>query len=119
MDIKYLSALNKKRCEQDFKEPLNNTGWDPIRWALTIAEETGEVAEAVLGAFGGKKAKAHLGVKHIGEEIADVVIYCDLLATRLGLSLEDIVIKKFNKKSRKIGSKIKLDSRGVSPDTKR
>jgi NTP pyrophosphatase (non-canonical NTP hydrolase) len=44
----------------------------------------------------------------IGGELADTVIYADLLASRLGLSLGDLVSKKFNAVSRKVNSRKRI-----------
>ena len=44
----------------------------------------------------------------IANEIADTVIYADLLAARLDLSLEISIRNKFNEVSSKIGSDIRL-----------
>jgi len=49
----------------------------------------------------------------LGGEIADVVIYADLLASKLGRSLEDCIREKFNAKSAEIGSTVTL-AEGVS-----
>jgi NTP pyrophosphatase (non-canonical NTP hydrolase) len=43
-------------------------------------------------------------VKRLGAELADVVIYVDLLAARLGIDLGQAVIDKFNATSKKVGS---------------
>ena len=41
-------------------------------------------------------------------EIGDVVIYADLLASRMDLSLEDCVRTAFNEKSEEIGSDVRV-----------
>ena len=46
--------------------------------------------------------------ERLGGELADVVIYADLLASKLGLSLGDLVVRKFNAKSDEIGSSVKI-----------
>lgn len=46
--------------------------------------------------------------QEIGKELADVVIYADLLAARLGISLGAYVRGKFNQVSRERGSKLRL-----------
>jgi NTP pyrophosphatase (non-canonical NTP hydrolase) len=43
-------------------------------------------------------------LQSVSDEIADVAIYLDLLAARLGINLEEAVVKKFNEVSEKIGS---------------
>ncbi len=44
----------------------------------------------------------------IGEELADMVIYADLLAERLGLDLGEEVRGKFDLVSARVGSEIRL-----------
>lgn len=44
----------------------------------------------------------------LADELADIIIYADLLATRIGRSLGDCVRRKFNAKSEEIGSSVKL-----------
>lgn len=51
----------------------------------------------------------------LANELADVVIYADLLATRIGRSLGDCVRQKFNEKSDEIGSPIKLAEAALQP----
>lgn len=46
--------------------------------------------------------------ERLAGELADVVIYADLLASKLGRSLGDCVRQKFNHKSDEIGSLVKL-----------
>lgn len=109
MTFREFSAANRLRCARDFGEPLDETSaYGPVEWALMIAEEAGEVAGAVIGAVGLKVRKSHLTAKDVGDEIADVIAYCDLLAGRMGLDLETIVRNKFNRVSERIGSAVKL-----------
>jgi hypothetical protein len=42
----------------------------------------------------------------VGKEIGDVLVYADLLAARVGLTLEECVRMAFNGKSEEIGSDI-------------
>ena len=44
----------------------------------------------------------------IADELADAIIYADLLATRLDVSLEDAIIRKFNEVSERMGSQFKI-----------
>lgn len=44
----------------------------------------------------------------IGKEIADTITYCALVANKAGLSLEDIVVQKFNEVSDRVNSLVKL-----------
>jgi len=99
------SRFNRERCASPsgFAEPLDeSSAWTPTHWALQVCAEAGELADAVTGVTGMKKRKAHLTVEDVGGEIADIIAYCDLLAARFGLSLADVVLRKFNKVSSRI-----------------
>lgn len=78
--------------------------------ALEVAGEAGELAEAVK-----KYRRDQLGIAgstatldDIMDELGDLVIAADLLATKLGLSLGACVRHKFNKTSEKMGLTVKL-----------
>jgi NTP pyrophosphatase (non-canonical NTP hydrolase) len=60
-----------------------------------MAGECGEVCNLI------KKLRRGESVPliEIGDELADVVIYCDLLAARLKIDLGDAVVRKFNEVS--------------------
>jgi NTP pyrophosphatase (non-canonical NTP hydrolase) len=101
-----LSNTNAARCELAFHK-LND--WSPTDWACALAGESGEACNLVKklrrldDADKDKDTPKERSVitRKIGEELADTVIYADLLSTRLGLKLGDEVRKKFNKVSRR------------------
>lgn len=117
LDFNTLSLKNARRCERSYHAVEN---WTPTDWGCALAGEVGEACNFI------KKLKretddqnlypntlAHNGspdelIENIGKELADVVIYADLLATRLGLKLGNEVVKKFNETSVKIKSDITL-----------
>ncbi|KPL21781.1 MAG: hypothetical protein AMJ75_09350 [Phycisphaerae bacterium SM1_79] len=101
MKFEELSKANLLRCEKSF-HPLND--WSPSDWSNAMAGECGEVCNLTKKLRRGEDIKPH----EIGREIADSVIYADLLAQRLGLSLGDLVKKTFNNKSDEVGSDIYL-----------
>ena len=72
--------------------------WDqfhsPENLAKSIAIEAGELLECFQ--WNGEKYDIEEG-----EELADVVNYCILLADKLDVSLEDIVMKKLEKNRKK------------------
>ena len=51
-----------------------------------------------------------LGIGELMDEIADVVIYADLICQRVGRKLTVAVFNKFNEKSEQIGSDVRLGS---------
>jgi NTP pyrophosphatase (non-canonical NTP hydrolase) len=109
-----LALRNKLRCENPagFNHKIDD--WTPGDWALAVAGETGEMCNFVKklkrieDGLGVDKITKEECIANIGEELADIVIYADLLATRLGLILGTEIYKKFNKTSDKMGCPIKL-----------
>lgn len=131
LTFKQLSYANSVRCDTAF-HPLFD--WTPADWAMATAGEMGEVVQEIdhlkdqmskhVGLMcdavkklrrleeGSNTAKdpqtEQEALIKIAREIADVVIYSDLLCTRLGISLEDAVTEKFNEVSDRMESEIKL-----------
>lgn len=101
MTFAELRVANVRRCEQSF-HPLDD--WNALEWAGAASGEVGEAANLCKKRRRGEPVDAN----DIGDEIADAVIYLDLLAARLQLSLEDCVRRKFNVVSDRVGSEIKL-----------
>lgn len=118
-----LREANLRRCEEVF-HPL--AAWSLTDWATAAAGELGEACNVI------KKMRRHEGshndpARHIDPtseegrralayEIADTVIYLDLLAARAGISLGDAVREKFNLVSQKNGSVIMLADAGVGKE---
>lgn len=108
-----LRKANVARCEQVFHK-LDD--WSPTDWATALAGETGEACNEIKklrrldGADSVQDTPARrIVLRHMAAiELADVVIYADLLAARLGYTLEEVVKAKFNEVSVKRGSDIRL-----------
>ena len=111
-----LRTANLQRCEQTFHSIED---WSPTDWATAFAGEAGEACNYVkkLGRLQNPETikkrtfentdEAYL-VHEIGKELADTVIYADLLATRLGLNLGEYVKLKFNEVSDRHKSETRL-----------
>ena len=66
-------------------------------WSNAVCGEAGEMANIIKKVERGDYSEDDLSViKQIADEMADVIIYLDLLADRIGVNLSDSVIKKFN-----------------------
>lgn len=99
-----LRGKNAKRCVESF-HPIED--WSPTDWGCAMAGEAGEACNLIkklrrLDSVpdGPKKTLQRIDlVKRIGDELADMVIYADLEATRLGLNLGTCVVDKFNEDS--------------------
>lgn len=96
-----LRFANVQRCVQVFHKLED---WSPCDWATAMAGECGEACNIIKklrrldGADSDKDSAAHRAdlIKDVSYELADLVIYADLLAARLGINLGDAVVKKFN-----------------------
>lgn len=101
-----LREVNYTRCLRWHPDGL--ASWSQSDWAVAIAGEAGEMCNVVkklnrlrdglVGNHGDDVSHAQLITK-LGKELADVVIYCDLLARREGLNLGELVRSKFNEVS--------------------
>jgi NTP pyrophosphatase (non-canonical NTP hydrolase) len=96
-----LRAVNIARCENVF-HPIGK--WTPERWSNAMAGECGEVCNAVkklnrledgTNTYKDPQTETEC-LDAIGDELADLIIYADLLAARLGIDLGEAVIDKFN-----------------------
>jgi NTP pyrophosphatase (non-canonical NTP hydrolase) len=103
LTFKEFSEVNRKRCEVDFIHKLDS--WSPAEWTNAMAGECGEACNFTKKLLRGDKG---IKIDDIARELADVICYADLVAARLGVNLEEWVIKKFNEVSDRRGSKIKL-----------
>jgi|TARA_Y100000310_G_scaffold345664_1_gene467912 NTP pyrophosphatase (non-canonical NTP hydrolase) len=83
--------------------------WTLSDWGVAAAGEMGEACNIIKklnryrdGLVGNKETKEELMVE-LGIEIADIVIYLDLLALAAGIDLGEQVVSKFNAVSKKHG----------------
>ncbi len=96
--LRKLRELSVDRCESCFFS-LNT--WSVLEWAGAAAGEAGETANVA------KKIKRDGSSpelqQQLADEIADTIIYLDLLAASEGINLEEAISNKFNKVSEKVG----------------
>jgi len=112
-----LREANLKRCPEVF-HPLHD--WSIQDWACAMASECGEACNIAkkLKRYATKSntdkdplaAKAAMWA--LARELADVVIYADLLAARIGADLGEEITKKFNDVSHRMKSSVFLKEKG-------
>ena len=102
--FRMLRSANVARCEAAF-HPLRS--WSPTDWACAMAGECGEVCDQIKKLRRGDQPSKDA----IASELADVIIYADLLAARLDIDLGEAVYEKFNEVSRRVGSDLHLSRR--------
>jgi len=88
--------------------------WSWTDWACALAGEVGEACNIVKKIRRGDKTffekgkERPLDKKALADELADVVIYADLLAAAAGIDLGQAIQDKFNEVSDKCKCEIKL-----------
>jgi NTP pyrophosphatase (non-canonical NTP hydrolase) len=109
-----LSAVNLARCTapDGFNHPL--ASWSAAEWTNAVAGEAGEacnLAKKLIrhrdGVPGNKKPEdkdQDSLRRRIAEELADVVIYCDLAMASVGYDFATVIRDVFNRKSQELGS---------------
>lgn len=109
--LERLSPVNAERCQISFRHVIRS--WSPLEWAGAMAGEAGEAANLAKKITRGDFAEADVltikgvtqtAAEHLADEIADAVIYGDLLCTRVGVNLAEAIVRKFNATSRERGS---------------
>lgn len=95
--------LDKKRIEMEelikaLREFNEERNWDqfhsPENLAKSISIEAGELLECF-------QWSSNYNKKNVFEELADVLTYCIMLADKLDVSIEDIVLAKLEKTKKK------------------
>lgn len=100
-----LAAINVLRCEEVFG---GHQDWSLNDWATALAGEVGEMCNLLK-----KRRRGEMILdEEIAKELADVILYADLLATHAGINLERAVVQKFNEVSFRRGSKLFLEMPG-------
>ena len=103
-----LRSLNAERCPL-FKHTL--TDWSALEWAGAMCGEAGEAAnvckkikrleQGCMVRIEGMTRESLVG--DLAKELADIIIYADLLAAREGINLGLAVMEKFNEVSARVG----------------
>lgn len=105
-----LRAANVSRCDE--WHPGGLESWSTSDWMTAVCGEVGELAGVIKMM---NRERDHLrGNKftptpqHAADEMADVVIYLDLLAAAMGIDLGRAVAEKYNRTSEAQGFRHRL-----------
>lgn len=106
LTFEQLAKTNLARCLKWHPDGIKS--WSASDWATAVAGELGEACsiikemnrlrDGLVGNKVGHQDWASLKVA-LGKELADILIYLDLLAQREDINLGEVVIKKFNEVS--------------------
>ncbi len=104
MDFQVLKKANSERMATTDAYKKCREEWSLSDWSNALAGETGELCNWV------KKVRRgdNVNMEELGKELADIVIYADLLAEKLGLDLGECVKAKFNEVSERVHSSVKI-----------
>lgn len=104
-----LSEINGRRCQR-WHPGFPNDAWTGADWANAMQGEAGEAGNVVkklrraeLNTQGALDPTVAVLRDQLGDEIADTVIYADLLAQYYGLDLAVCIARKFNAVSEREG----------------
>lgn len=111
-----MSKMNRLRRDNWHESMDESTNWSIVDWSNAAAGEMGECCNAVK-----KYRRVMLGTKasynptsreqaiqKIAEEIGGTIIYLDLLADCIGMTLEEVIKYEFNRVSEREGLPQKL-----------
>lgn len=98
-----LQAINQARNKTAFGQCAD---WSINDWMTAIAGEVGEAANIAKKIRRGDPPPN--AEYELAQELADVVLYCDLLMTKLGGNLGEEITQKFNEVSQRVESGYRL-----------
>lgn len=109
MNFKELAMVNHSRAMR--WHPMGLSGWSLSDWMVAAVGELGEACNVAKklnrlrdGLQGNKIGEDGYVLKQkLADELADTVIYLDLVAQTMGLTLEDCIRNKFNAVSEREG----------------
>ncbi len=103
----HLREVSSRRVLRWHKGGLDE--WSLSDWAVAMMGEAGEACDVIKKlnrardcAPGNKRTPAELQ-QDLADELADTLIYLDLLAAKAGIDLGEAVISKFNMVSERMG----------------
>lgn len=108
-NIKRLPMFRDAKGRRCHAPDAKGADWSPAQWLQAVVGELGEYANLRKKVERGDMTLDEARDK-LADELADVVIYLDILATQLGVSLGEAVISKWNRTSKRVGAPIYIDA---------
>ena len=102
-------AMFKNAKGEPAHAKADGSDWSENDWMVAVTGEVGELANKLKklrrGDFDLTNVQSRTSVM---EEVGDIIVYMDLLAKRLGMTLEECVTYTFNRVSKKQGLSVFL-----------
>jgi NTP pyrophosphatase (non-canonical NTP hydrolase) len=113
-NLERLKVFKNAKGQPAHSEP-DGSDWSPSDWLQAVIGELGEYANLMKKVQRGDH-QFEAVKEDQADELADTLIYLDLLAARIGVNLEDAVISKWNRVSERIGSSLRIPTEGSLED---
>jgi len=99
--------LSEANRERQIDVPLFQgcMNWTPADWVTAICGELGEAANFIKKK---KRGDQQVTIQDIVKELADVMIYTDILIQFYHYDTAAVIVSKFNEVSERVGSTVKL-----------
>ena len=111
-DLRLGNILRLPQFKNSKGEPAHSkpdgSDWSLNDWMTATLGELGECANVLKKVRRGDLTLEEARPK-IMQEIADTIIYADILAMQCGISLDEAVLKTFNNKSKQVGADVFLE----------
>lgn len=98
----------KNRKGETAHSKIDGSDWSLGEWVTAVTGELGELANLVKKVRRGDMSLDEARPE-LAKELADVVIYLDILAFQCGVDLGKATIEKFNEVSERVGSNVVID----------
>jgi NTP pyrophosphatase (non-canonical NTP hydrolase) len=105
-----VTSINTTRCSTWHAGFPNDEGWLLSDWSNALAGEVGEacniikkIRRAQINTKGASDPNLDNLKQALADELGDVFLYLDLLATKAGIDLQQAIVDKFNAVSKREG----------------
>ena len=98
LNISFIIYEKMDKLKQAFREFNEERDWDQFHTPENLAKSVSIEAAELLECF---QWSNDFDKEHVCEELADVLSYCIMLADRLDVSIEEIVLDKLEKTKKK------------------
>lgn len=95
--------------EEDTNKNIKGSNWTPAQWLQAVTGELGEFANLRKKIERGDFTTDEMR-EDLGKELADIVIYLDILAYQLGIDLGEATMNKWNEVSDRQSIPIHVDA---------
>lgn len=101
--------LFKRKDGKPAHMKVDGSDWSPASWLQAVVGELGEYANLRKKVERGDLTLAQ-AKKKLASEIADVIIYLDLLAFQLGIDLSEAVMETWNAKAEQLDIPMRINA---------